>query len=193
MRRKSVVPILVITLVIGATVLGSQIFVHHSVTHAQVGALAQRQRQSLPEHVPYMFLFHHLVVLKQKADEIEQRSKVRSSLLTRFQEDARLSAEQFQTLYQIASDCEQQLAEQDKKAMVIINAMKAPYPDGKLPAGQGPPPIPAELISLQQDRDSIILQARDRLRLAFGAPAFLQFHAFVQSRIGSDIKSDIPR
>jgi hypothetical protein len=140
-----------------------------------------------------MFLFHHLVFLKQKADEFEQQGKGKSSLLTRFQEDAKLSAEQFQTLYEIASDCEQQVAEQDKRAMIIINDMKAPYPDGRLPAGQAPPVIPPELIRLQGDRDSIVLQARDRLHLALGEEAFIHFHAFVQERIGAEIKPDIAR
>jgi hypothetical protein len=142
---------------------------------------------------PHYFLFHYLVFLRQKADEIEQQGKGKSVLLTRFQEKAGLTDAQFQILYQVASDCEQEIIKQDQKAMAVIEAMKAHYPDGKLPAGEGPPPIPPELITMQRDRDNIILLARNRLRQALGEQPFTRFNTFVQSRIASDVKPDIPQ
>lgn len=147
----------------------------------------------MPEHVPYMFLFHHLVFLKQKADELGQKGRGKSALLKRFQEDAKLTDGQFQALFQVASDCERQVAEQDDKAMAVINAMKASHPDGKLPAGEGPPPLPPELITMQQERDAIVLRARDRLHQTLGEEGFARLNTFVQSRIKPDIKPDIPQ
>ena|SRR5437588_4888386 len=147
----------------------------------------------MPEHVPYMFLFHHLSFLKQKAEEFEKLGKGKSILLQRFREDAGLNDAQFQQLLLVALDCERRVAEQDKKAMVIINRMKAPYPDGKLPAGEAPPPLPPELITMQQERDAIILRARDSLRRALGEQDFVRFNAFVQSHIAPEIKADTPR
>jgi hypothetical protein len=193
MSKKTLV-IMLLLVVVSILTFNRQIFSTSKSTSSQLQQVQQAQSaQPLPEHVPYMFLFHHLVFLKQKADEFERQGKGKSSLLIRFQEDAKLTDRQFQMLYQIAADCEQQVAMQDEKAMAIINTMKARYPDGKLPDGEGPPPIPPILITLQQDHNAIILRARDRLHQALGEQAFLQFHAFVQSRIAPEIKSDLPK
>jgi hypothetical protein len=136
-----------------------------------------------------MFLFHHLVFLKGKADDFAGQKKGTSALPKHFQEDARLSPDQFALLYQAAADCEQQVNDLDKKAMTIINQMKAPYPDGRLPAGEGPPPLPLELVKLQEDRNLAVLKARDRLRLQLGEQVFWQLDAFVERRVGAQIKS----
>jgi hypothetical protein len=140
-----------------------------------------------------MFLFHHLVFLKQKADEIERQGKGKSALLSRFQEDAKLTPAQFQQLYLIAADCEQKVAEQDTKAKAIIDAMRARYPDGKIPEGETPPPVPPELLAMQQERDAIVLRARGQLQQALGVKAFASFDTFVQSRVAADVKPALPR
>jgi hypothetical protein len=192
-NRIFVTTLIVIVIAVGALISNNRTFSQSSSVVQPKAMPAQQPQQvlPLPEHVPYMFLFHHLVFLRQKGGEIEQQGKGKSVLLTRFQEKAGLTDTQFQILYQVASDCEQEIVKQDQKAMAVIEAMKAHYPDGKLPAGEAPPPLPPELITLQQEHDAIILRARDRLHQAFGEQAFGQFHAFVQSRIASGIKFDI--
>ena len=52
-----------------------------------------------------------------------------------------------------------------------------------------PPPPPPELFAMQQERNAIILQARERLHAAFGEEEFTRFDQFVQKRIGSQVKA----
>lgn len=148
---------------------------------------------AMPEHVPYMFLFHHLSFLNQKAAELDKKGKGKSTLLLRFRQDAGLSDAQFQQLLQVALDCERQIAEEDKKAEAIINSVKARYPEGRIPEGQAPPPLPPELLTMQQERDAAVLRPRDRVRTALGEKAFADLDAFVQSHIAPKVERVSPQ
>lgn len=145
--------------------------------------------QELPEHVPYGFLFHHLKILKEKTEELEREGKGKSALLLRFQEKTALNDDQFQELLRVALDCEREVAEQDRKAEAIIQKMRARYPDGRVPAGEAPPPLPPELLTMQQERNAMILSARDHLRQAYGEETFARLNLFVKSQIAPDIKT----
>jgi hypothetical protein len=147
-----------------------------------------QQTIALPEHVPYMVLFSHHYSNLQKADELAQQGKDDNQYRLMFRRRAGLSDTQAQILDQVTRDCKQELARQDAKAQAVIAEFRKQYPVGTLPEGVTLPPPPPELTQLQQERDAIILRARDRLHAAFGDEEFARFDSFVQSRIGAAIK-----
>ena len=77
---------------------------------------------------------------------------------------------------------ELQVAAQDAKAKVIIDRFRAQYPYGIVnPSFPLKPPSP-ELKEMQQERNNIILRARDQLRAELGEEAFARFDQFVKQR-----------
>lgn len=149
----------------------------------------QQQVQEVPEHVPYIFLFHQLASLKQQADEADRQGKNDSSLRSLFKNQAALNDEQASALDTIAFDCVREVAQQDAKAKVIIDAFKARHPGGKLQRGETLPPPPAELTAMQEERNAIILRARDRLHTALGEQEFNRFEEFVKQHVVPNVKT----
>jgi hypothetical protein len=84
-------------------------------------------------------------------------------------------------LDQVTFECEEELAQQDAKAQAVIDNFRKHFPVGPLPEGVTLPPPPPELTVMQEERNAIILRARDRLRTAYGDQAFAKFDAFVKT------------
>jgi hypothetical protein len=62
--------------------------------------------------------------------------------------------------------------------IVIRNLFWTQYPPGKTPLNRIPPP-PAELASLEKQRQELTLEARSRLRSLFDADSFSRIDQFV--------------
>lgn len=137
-----------------------------------------------------MFLFHHLKVIKEQGEENERRGKDKSVLLARFYEKASLDENRGQMLLNVALQCERELEELDRKAQLIINDFRARhFPDGVY-RGQGElPPPPPELAAMQQERNAIVLRARNRLRGVMGEQDFDRLNVFVGSEIAASVKA----
>lgn len=186
MRRKRSLLILCITiLTVSALVFKA------SSKQPQEAAANTPHASPLPEHVAYWFLFHHSAALKRKADEVEKKGKS-SSLRALIKRDADLNDGQAATLETISLECEREVAEKDAQAKVVIAAVRARYPDGKIPRGESLPPVPPALEALQQERDAIILRARDRLHEAFGDQDFQRFDSFVKKDAGAHTQIKSP-
>jgi hypothetical protein len=148
--------------------------------------------EPIPEHVVYWQLFHEVVSLNRKADELEKRGEDGSKYRLHYKQSATLSDEQTERLNEIANDCFAQVMEQDHKAHEIIDAARAQFPNGKLEAGQTPPAPPEELMEMQKERNAIILKARDRLGEALGNSEFDRFNVFVKETIAPRISRILP-
>lgn len=149
---------------------------------------SQEQKVSIPEHVVYGALFHHVVAVKKEADEAQRKGEEASWLRSFFMRQANLSEDHARLLDLIASDCEREVAQQDARAQKIIDAFRASYPVGKIPRGQKLPPPPIELKQMQEERNAMVLHARDRLHTALGEEGFQQFDGFVTKRVASAIQ-----
>lgn len=99
---------------------------------------------------------------------------------TSVERDANLGDEQVLALTNIAFACARQLRQQDERAGRIIAAFRARYPGGKIPPGESLPPPPAELKLLQEERNAIILRARDSLRETIGEQVFSRLDEVVK-------------
>jgi hypothetical protein len=96
-----------------------------------------------------------------------------------FQRSAHLSDEEARALDQIAENCIQKVTELDKRAREIIAGHR---PENRSRNGAPEdPPQPAELSQLQQDRNNVILQAIEQIRIAFGDTAFKRLDEYVKN------------
>jgi hypothetical protein len=179
-RHKCLLAICLVVVAFGVLVSTKQLS-SNTKNHQNVGALTQNLAANVPEFVPYMFLFAHHGYNLKKAAELEQQGKDGTRFRTMFKKRAALSDEESAILDRVTSDCEQELAQQDAKAQNIIDEYRKNYPLGLIPAGTTLSPPPPELTTLQEERNAIILRARDRLHAELGEAEFARFHAFVQS------------
>ncbi len=144
------------------------------------GTLASPRPGRAPEHVVYRLFFHHLMALKDRAAEIERAGGNGTGLRAYYKTKANLTDEQSHTLDQIAADCERDVAALDAKAKAIITAFRARALAKNSVTGATLPALPTELKTMQQQRDTIILRARQRLRTALGEEAFRQLDDFIK-------------
>lgn len=154
--------------------------------------LSQPRGASVPktatasEDVYYSHVFHHIAFLNKKAADEEGQGRDGSALRTLYQRQVDLSDAQSRALDEIALNCVRTVARQDERAKRIIDQFRARYPGGRVPAAEQLSPPPPELQAMQEERNLIILRARDRLRLAFGEQVFSHFDGFVKKTVMID-------
>ena len=152
------------------------------------GDATQPQDQTIPQHVVYGQMFRHIKELKKNADEEDRQGKDGSHFRTLYKRMAKLEDYQAAVLDQIAAETDAEIEKLNKKAKKIIDEIRGRHPEGKLAQGELPPTPPAELKALSDERRNQILQARERLRAAFGEEAFQKFDEFAQQRIKPGIR-----
>ncbi|MFN2452806.1 MAG: hypothetical protein ABR577_01155 [Pyrinomonadaceae bacterium] len=181
MNRKRILIVLgVFALAIGSLALGRQ---------SQSAQSSSPQKPSeIPDHVAYKHLFHHVVAFKKQAEEAEKQGKDGSAFRAFFKRKAELSDEQSRALNEVAIECDREVKQQDARAQIIIDEYATQYPNGKVPHGETPKPPPVELEVMTQERNAIILRARDRLHAAFGDEEFKRFGEFIKRRIAPNVK-----
>ena len=179
-----------ITLVFGLAALfvGALVYGHARMQNGQ-GRNTFRQ-QDIYEH-----LFRHYIHIKRRAEEAEQqgRSEDARQLRAHYRREARLSEREADILDQVASNCMSSVDELSARAQQIITEARARVPGGRLQPRQTPPPPPAELPRLQQQREAIVLEGRERLRQEFGEEGFARFDEFVQRNIAGNMRDVTPR
>jgi hypothetical protein len=182
-RKYAIAALSVAMLAVGAVALNGR------ASHPPQPQPSPQQSRRIPDHVTYRMLLHNVYLFNQKAEANELQGKRESAGAFRraFQHEAELSDEQARMLNEIAADCEREVREQDAKARVIIDARRAAYPGGRIPPGGKPLPPSPELEAMQQERNAIILRARDRLRQALGEQEWGRFQEFIHQRVASNI------
>ena len=128
----------------------------------------------------YYRIFHHVAVLKSVADTAQQQGKDRSNLRQIVRLRAGLTDLEGQILERTSVQCDGDVLAQDAKAKKIIGQFHAQYPPGVINPSF-PPKAPLELDAMWQERQKIILQARDNLRSALGEETYARFDQFVRS------------
>ncbi|MBA3242903.1 MAG: hypothetical protein H0T60_16905 [Acidobacteria bacterium] len=187
MKRKRILIILcVIALPIIPFAIGesfpikrAQVLNHNSHGTAQAGT-------TVPDHVIYGFLFERVVSVKIKIREYQSQGRISKKPTYALQKEAKLTEGQASMLEAIALACQQEVARQDERARAIVFAYRAQFPNGRIPDGVTPPPPPPELKVMWEERNAMILRARDRLQAAFGKEVFHQFDQHVKFPHGAD-------
>lgn len=151
-------------------------------------AATQPEDQVVPQHVVYGQMFRHIKELKRNADQEDRQGKDGSHFRTLYKRMAKLEDHQAAVLDQIAAETQAEVEKLNERAKKIIDEHRARHPEGKLAQGELPPAPPAELKLLADARRDLILQARERIRSAFGVEPFQKFDEFVQQRIRPGIR-----
>ncbi|HEX8847317.1 MAG TPA: hypothetical protein VF791_21920 [Pyrinomonadaceae bacterium] len=144
-----------------------------------------QQSPVVPDYVVYNFLFHKVTRLREKTRELQAQGRVEQKPYFPLQREARLTEGQATALEAVAFACRQQVKQQDEKAKAIINAFQSRFPGGKVPEGGSPPP-PPELKTMWEERNAMILRARDQLRAAFGEEEFARFDNYAKFHYGAN-------
>lgn len=141
---------------------------------------------TVPDHVIYDALFERVVSVKKKIRELQNQRRIPQKPTFALQKEAQFNETQAGALEEIALACKEEVMRQDEKARAIIFEYRAQFPDGKIPKGVTPPPPPPELKIMWEERNAIILRARDRLRAALGEQTFHRFDQHVKFPYGAD-------
>lgn len=140
------------------------------------------QSDAMPPEARYLILFRRLAGSPSQNQSNQAEAPVqRPNYRVVFQRSAHLSDEEARALNQIAENCMQKVAELDKRAREITAAHRAENPSRNVAPGDPLPPPPKELAQLQQDRNNVILQAIEQIRIAFGDTEFKRFDEYVTS------------
>jgi hypothetical protein len=160
------------------------------------GRMAQSSAPSktaeVPDHIAYRHLFRHVAAFKKQAEENEKQGKDGSSFRSFFKHKAELSDDQVRVLNDVADECDREVKQQDEQAKLIIDAYKSQYPGGRVPHGETPKPPPVELKAMTEERNQIILRARDRLHVMLGDDEFKRFHDFVKHHVAPNVMQTPP-
>ncbi len=120
-------------------------------------------REAMPPERMYWQLFKHIGTIKQKQSSLQAQGES-STLTSTYSKELGLNAPQAQTLENQADNCLQQVQVFDQQAEAIIDEARSHYPGGRLDEGAKPPPPPAQLYALQQQKNKVVLAARDSLK-----------------------------
>jgi hypothetical protein len=169
--------------VVAAIVVGLAFKFQESQGQQKQTAL-QSPSLAIPEFEVYRQLFHHHVTMKQKADELEKEGKDAKFLREFYKRRAKLSDDEATAFDDIASDCERRVAQQDAKAKAIRDAALAENGNGKLSTKDArPADPPAELHTLWDERNAIIMRAKYALQAAFGDTEFARFENYLKQDV----------
>ena len=184
--------ILFVCSIAALVITGSFAFSRYAKGNIQ--SVPQNPKVTSPEYSPiadtvlYKHFFRHHEMLDKKAQEEEKIGKDGKVYREFYKRQAKLTDAQAKDLDQIAKETNKEVTRINSKAQEIIKAVRAIYPDGKLPIGQKPPLPPAILADLQEQHDTALEQARGKLKLALGDDNFAEFDGFLRRFMGPNIK-----
>lgn len=138
--------------------------------------------------ITYEILFRKLASFEKSAEEKEELKEDSSHLRTYAARQYDLTEVQSQTLHTIARETLANLADNERRAYIAINAFRAQFPNGEIPAGVPLPTPPPEIAPLQAEREQIVLAGRDRVQQTFGEPVFTDFETNLQRQTQAGLR-----
>ena len=78
----------------------------------------------------------------------------------------------------------------DQRIQTAITTYRAQFPNGKWPANTPLPPLPRELFTLQNEKDTLILNGLAAIQAGLSPDRFHQLDAFVQKDIAPHVTLD---
>jgi len=152
----------------------------------------------MPPELAYWALFQEIQALKDKDSESLAQGETTNFKNSFYANRLGLETSQFAAVDAAATECLTNLQPIDQSAREIINKYRAQFPKGELkqispsspPNKQQParpqksfqslPPVPAELKQLQNQKNQIILNAKEKIKQSLGQTEFADFDSSVQ-------------
>jgi hypothetical protein len=151
-----------------------------------------RQHQEVPEQVIYELYFRRLAFFNDLATKNEKRGVDSSGMRSIIRNELEIDAIQHAFLLETSLDCLKQVAVLDAQATTIIAREHARYPGGLLSNKDDLPKLPPEITNLQARRDSLFLNAKNRLLQKLGAAAFTNIDSHIKMAILPKIRITAP-
>jgi hypothetical protein len=152
----------------------------------QTANIASQAEALTLEHTPYRRFFRNIYILEREAERAEKEGRYVSAIGYRtYLSDTGLSASQIQKVIHVANQCEERVANIDRKAKIVLDKRKSYYKDGILAPGQSLLPPSEELKTLQLERNTTILQYRDVLRTELGEQDYSRILEFIHGSLSS--------
>lgn len=141
-----------------------------------------------PVEAIYGILFREVTLFKKEAKLLKAKGKPSDSIRLHHKNKYKLDDAKDKVLERIAAQADAEAAVVDRKAKQVINEVRARNPKGVVRPGERLPMPPVQLMTLQQERDRTILNAREQLRLTLGDHDFQQFDEAVKQEIGRKMR-----
>jgi hypothetical protein len=152
----------------------SLFFMSRNSNQASSQAQSQPVVRLRPDHINHFFLFNRMDILKKKGMPLVKRNEL-------LKKELKINDEQTAALDQIATLALVEAQGIDAKAAEIIRSGRAKYARSKTL-----PPIPFELLRLQEQRDAVFINARASLERLLGN-SFASFNDNVKKQYGETI------
>lgn len=157
-------------------------------SHSNSKNIPSPNSKEVPEYVVYSFMFSKVDVLNERAAQLRSLGRIKEDPALPLQREANLTKEQAQSISEIASACRREIKLQDEKAETVVKAFRAQFPNGIIPKGVVPPAPPPELRAMWEERNAIVLRARDQLRAALGEETFSRLDNFAKFHFGTNTR-----
>jgi hypothetical protein len=128
----------------------------------------------------YGFLSRNITRNHERNSELQAKRAIAKKYFA-FKRELGFTAEQSRLVTEIAADCEIQVRQMDRNAQLVIAEFRS-----RLPATKEPPPPPPQLKIMWDERNAMILAARDRLHIALGNETFERLDNFAKYRYGTN-------
>jgi len=143
--------------------------------------------QTLPQRVVYGEAFKHIVFLDDQANLADQQGQSGNAMRNYYQTRAGLSAAETALLKSTAHSTVTALLAVDQQIQAAVATYRAQIPNGKWPAKTPLPPLPAELQTLQTQKDNLILNGLAAIQAGYAAASFQNLDSFAQNDIAPHI------
>lgn len=183
MRTKVVSLFLTLAVAITLFLGGEHIYASWFATVSPLNAVS-----AVPDHVLYDSLFRMDVSFRRKALEQQLLGQPVTSLQSYFKNNAKLTDEENEILRQIAIEFIEEIEPIDTRARQVTSDIREQHPYGEVPAGSEVAPPPAELGDLQNMRNEIVLQKRDKLSDRLGKDAFEKLDKFMHNEFAENFQ-----
>jgi hypothetical protein len=181
MKKKNPITITLILIVAVTTLaFGSQLQIAKNLFGFESQANAQ-----LPSHILYDRFFRMTASLKRKSETQGADNEKTLGTKNYFKKRANIDDAQDQILQNLAHEYIRELTPIENQAKAIIAQKRREFPNGVVPRDQPPPPA---LVNLQEQRNALALQFRDRLKESLGAEGFDKFDTFINGNFASHIR-----
>lgn len=142
-----------------------------------------QQTRPVPENAVYNEFFYHVNFLRKKAAKEEKAGKEAGQLRAFYKRQAKLDDAQNEKLSKAASDLERELDLMDAKARKVIDKFRADVKALDIKPGEKMPEPPAQLKTMQAERDALVMRAKENLRANLGDEAFGRLDQYVRQNI----------
>lgn len=129
-------------------------------------------RAEIPDHVLYETIFRMRKMNREKSDKERKEGKAHDKKDDLLKKKFQLSDDEDAQLSQAADEFAEAIAPVDKRVNGLKDEYRKQFPKGQLKEGEQPPPPPLEITELQELRNAIVLNHRDKLQLALGSDSF---------------------